>query len=183
MQKSRRNKNKDNTIGIPLVVLVMVAAAVIFGSIFGDNVADAKTSSDFVRKAMMGNEFEIQSSQIALEKSQNDQIRQFAQRMIEDHAKAGQDLNAILASSPDADADIQLDRKHQTLLADLNKASEGDFDKKYVKDQVKAHNEAVDLFKSYAKDGDNQALKDFANRTLPTIQAHQHDIRQMNSSL
>lgn len=166
-----------------LVAVVAVVFAVAFG---WSNTVAARSASGFVQNASIGNQFEIQSSQLALEKSQNDDIRQFAQRMIDDHTKAAQDLNSAVASARDPDVpapDTQLDRKHQNLLDKLNQASGSDFDKQYVKDQVKAHHEAVSLFREYANHGDNPSLKNFASQTLPTLESHQQDIRRINSSI
>jgi hypothetical protein len=53
----------------------------------------------------------------------------------------------------------KLDAKHQKLIDDLNAASNADFDKTYANQQVDGHKDAVSLFDSYAKKGDNAVPK------------------------
>ncbi len=64
-------------------------------------------------------------------------------------------------------------------MGDLNAASNEDFDKTYANQQVDGHQEAVDLFDSYAKKGDNAALKQFAQKTLPVIQEHLAEAKKL----
>ena len=93
--------------------------------------------------------------------------------MVDAHSKTTEELKGIVASEKiNVDLPTKLDAKHQKLIDDLNAASNADFDKTYAKQQVDGHQEAVDLFNSYAKKGDNAALKAFAQKTLPVIQQH-----------
>ena len=61
----------------------------------------------------------------------------------------------------------------------LNDAKPEDFDKTYAKQQVKAHERAVELFDDYAEEGDNAALKQFAANTLPTIKQHREQAEKL----
>jgi putative membrane protein len=141
----------------------------------------------FVKNARIGGAFEIASSKLALEKSQNPEIRAFAERMVTDHTKAGDQLNQTVSTenltvnapaSPD-----KLNKKHRALLDKLRAAANGaEFDRLYVQMQQQAHDTAVKLFAKYAKDGDNAALKSFAAQTLPTLEDHQKHINGMNVS-
>jgi len=79
--------------------------------------------------------------------------------------------------------DTSLDPKHQKMLDKLNAASSATFDRLYVKEQVKAHDEAVSLFKDYSKHGDNDTIKGFASDTLPTLEEHKQNIQQLKSSI
>jgi putative membrane protein len=65
------------------------------------------------------------------------------------------------------------------LIDGLNSATAQDFDKTYAKQQVDAHQEAVDLFKKYAAKGDDQDVKQFAERTLPTIEHHLDEAKKL----
>ena len=166
-----------------LSVIALVVCMVVMLSSWKDS-ALAKTAHGFVESAAIGNEFEIESSQIAVQRSMNDTIRQVAQHMIDDHKKASDDMTAALqqSSTPIAGPDAHLDAKHQAMLNDLNNKSGKEFDMLYVKDQVDAHHEAVKLFGNYATQGSNMQLKDFAAKTLPTLQEHQQQIEQIKAS-
>jgi putative membrane protein len=140
----------------------------------------------FVKNARIGGAFEIASSKLALEKTQNPDIRAFAERMVSDHTKADEQLNQtvsnenVMVDQPSS-AD-KLDKKHQGLLDKLRAANGTQFDRLYVQMQQQAHNEAVKLFSKYSKGGDNAALKNFAAETLPTLEDHQKHINGMNVS-
>ena len=65
-----------------------------------------------------------------------------------------------------------LDSDHSTELNSLDSKSNADFDKTYVADQVKGHEDAVSLLEDYANHGDNAKLRDFARQILPTVREH-----------
>jgi putative membrane protein len=142
-----------------------------------------ESAEEFVRDTAVGNQFEILSSQLALEKSKNNNVRNFAQHMINDHSKAGEDLKATLKSSTVDATQVTdtLDSKHQKIYNKLKAASASSFDRKYISAQKKAHDETVKLFRKYAKKGEDPALKDFAVKTLPTLEAHKQEIKQLKS--
>jgi putative membrane protein len=131
------------------------------------------SAEQFVTKATNANMFEIQSSQLALEKSKNKDIQHFAQMIIDDHKKAGSELKSVLS---DADANVKapqkLDQEHAKKLDQLKSAAGTDFDKSYVQMQTDGHEQAVELFQSYSQNGDNSALKSWAGKTLPTLEKH-----------
>ncbi|MFY9288520.1 MAG: DUF4142 domain-containing protein [Alphaproteobacteria bacterium] len=168
----------------PLVFVALVVAAFAFVMWAADAQA-SRSSQSFVQKATIGNLFEIQSSQLALEKSQDPKVRDFAQQMVSDHAKVSEDMKALLASgSINVTApDQALDRKHQKILDKLNAASGTDFDAQYVKAQNNAHDDAISLFRGYSKQGDNDTLKDFAKEKLPTLEQHKEEAKKLKSTI
>lgn len=136
------------------------------------------SSEDFVHKASIANMFEIQSSQLALKKSEDENVKNFAKHMVEDHTQTGEKMKEALQSSK-LRPEGSFDSKHAQLLNTLNKASGKDFDRKYVSIQTDAHKEAVSLFDSYATDGKDSVLKNFAAQTLPTLQGHLKEVKQL----
>lgn len=143
--------------------------------------ADKLTSDEFVQKASMGNQFEIESSKVAKDRSKNENVRQFAERMITDHANAASELETAVASA-NMDTSLiatSLDKKHQDIISKLQKSSDKDFDKKYISEQQDAHKDAVKLYKDYERNGDNATLKSFAGKTLPTLEEHQKEVKNL----
>jgi putative membrane protein len=139
----------------------------------------------FLEKASMSDMFEIQSSQMALEKSENADIKQFAQQLIADHTKTSQQLKSIVAAE-NLDADLladELDEKHEGILENLEDADTGEFDAAFIDAQVNAHSEAVTFFEDYRKSGDNQALQTFAIETLPSLREHQEHVAELKESM
>jgi putative membrane protein len=61
----------------------------------------------------------------------------------------------------------------------LNAAPPQDFDTAYIAQQVNAHRKAAELFDGYAEEGENEALKQFAANTLPTIKQHRDEAAKL----
>ena len=136
----------------------------------------------FATAAGSSNMFEIESSEVALDKATKDDVRQFAQHMIDDHTAAGEKMKAAAAADgvtpPAALAD-----KEQAVLDKLQAAEGAEFDAAYIAAQVAAHDEAVALFESFSENGQESALRGFAVETLPTLKEHQsmaHDLAGAN---
>ncbi|MCF8495722.1 MAG: DUF4142 domain-containing protein [Alphaproteobacteria bacterium] len=166
------------------IIPTLVLGAIIFaGPALAEDTAPAQSSysQDFVRKASAGNQFEILSSQLALDKSQNPKVREFAQKMIQDHGMTGDKMKAALMEAK-KDMTIQepgknLAPQHQKILDSLEATAAGpDFDAQYIEAQVNAHNETLALFQAYNENGDNAALKNFAATTIPTLEMHKQHI-------
>ena len=131
------------------------------------------STQDFVTEAANSDMFEIQSSKLALQKVSDTPTKDFANQMITDHGKTSAELEALVAAGQvKAKPPTVLDDSHQSLLDKLKSLNGGDFEKQYHDDQVQGHKDAVDLFKRYADGGSNPDLKQFAQKTLPTIQHH-----------
>ncbi|MGX5839908.1 DUF4142 domain-containing protein [Mesorhizobium sp. ArgA1] len=138
----------------------------------------ADSAQDFVDKAAVGGMFEVDSSKIFEGKAQDQGVKDFAQKMIDDHGGANAKLESI-AGEQKLTVPKELDAKHKADLDSLQNAKD---DKPYVQMQRDAHSEAVTLFESYAKDGDNAQLKSFASETLPTLKMHQEMIEKIASA-
>ena len=142
----------------------------------------APSTSDFVQKAAMSDMYEVQAGKLAAEKGQSDAVKQFGQQMVDAHTKTTEELTGIVKTKNiKVDPPTKLDAKHQKLIDDLNSATADNFDKAYAKQQVDAHQEAVDLFKKYAASGDDADVKQFAEKTLPTIQHHLDEAKKLPS--
>jgi predicted outer membrane protein/sporulation protein YlmC with PRC-barrel domain len=145
--------------------------------------AQVPAAADFVNRAAISNMFEIQSSQLAQQKAQNDRVRQFAQSMVRDHTAAGDKLKSSAQGIQGATIPSSLDQPHQQMVQTLQSASGPGFDRDYVQMQVTAHRDAVSLFDQYAQNGDNQQLKQFAQQTLPTLREHLQSVEQIQKAL
>jgi putative membrane protein len=140
----------------------------------------APSTPDFVQKAAMSDMYEVQAGKLAAEKGQSDAVKQFAQQMVDAHTKTTEALTGIVKSKNiKVDLPSALDSTHQKLIDDLNSASAQDFDKTYAKQQVDAHQQAIDLFKKYAAQGDDADVKQFAAKTLPTIEHHLDEAKKL----
>ena len=140
-------------------------------------------AADFVPMAAIGNTFEIQSSNLALQKSKNKAIQAFATKMGEDHSTAATNLAAAVdQSKTKTPVPLDLDAGHENMFRQLQTAQTPDFDKLFIKMQTKAHDEAIALFEAFSKNGPDGPLKDFASKTLPTLKEHRQMIGKIRSS-
>lgn len=130
------------------------------------------TTADFVQEAVIGDMFEIRSSQLAVDKG-DAATKVFAARMVADHQKTSAELGAMLAAGTvNAVVPTALDPAHQKMLDRLRSLSGSDFSKQYRADQLSAHKDAVSLFQRYAKGGNNQSLRSWTAQTEPALEHH-----------
>jgi putative membrane protein len=125
----------------------------------------------FLKEAAQSGMAEVELAKIAEQKASSDQVKQFAQRLVADHTKANDQLKQI-ASRQNVNIPDELGKKYQSKVDKLNKLSGADFDKAYVKDQVKDHKDAVSEFKSESQNGTVPEVQQFASQTLPTLEQH-----------
>ena len=136
----------------------------------------------FAEKAALGSMMEVEASKVALSQATNADVKAFAQQMIDDHTKAGQELNSI-ASSKNMTLPTMLNESQQKDLNDLREKTGADFDKKYVSMMVDDHKDDVDNFQDAVDNLDDGDLKTFAINTLPTLQKHKTKIEEINDRI
>ena len=113
---------------------------------------------------------EVQLGKVALEKSQNPEVRTFAKRMVTDHGKANQEL-ATLAREKGIDAPKKLDAEHQAMVKNLQAKDGAAFDAEYSHHMNMDHSKAISLFESASNSADKD-FAGFARKTLPTLKEH-----------
>ena len=131
------------------------------------------TSQDheFIMDAAMGGLEEVELGRIAAQKGMSDAVKQFGQRMVDDHSKANSELMS-LASSKGITLPTALDEKHQKDVTKLSAMSGAEFDRAYSKMMLSDHNKDVSEFEKQSTKGTDPDLKAFASKTLPTLQEH-----------
>jgi putative membrane protein len=140
------------------------------------------TTADFVKEAATSDMLEIEAAKIAENKG-NAEEKKFAEQMVTDHTKTSSDLKGLVSSGAvKAEIPATLDSSSQKKLDKLRATKADDFAAEYDPMQVSAHKEAVSLFERYSKSGDNAKLKDWAGKTLPTLQHHLEMAQAMNKN-
>jgi putative membrane protein len=138
------------------------------------------TAADFVSQAANSDMFEIQSSELALKKTKDSRIRDFAQMMVRDHTAASEKLKAAAAGQM---VPTTLDQEHSQMLQQLQQANDNDFSRSYVQMQFNGHQKAVALFENYGQGGDNAQLKQFAQQTVPKLREHLQHITEIRNNM
>jgi putative membrane protein len=140
------------------------------------------SDSKFVMNAAMGGMEEVELGRLAAQKGASDEVRQFGQRMVDDHSKANEQLMQI-ASGKGMTPPTTLDAKHQAAMQKLSALSGEKFDKEYVKMMVSDHKKDVGEFQKEASGGKDADVKAFASSTLPTLQEHLQMIQRINDKM
>src|SRR3984885_1135654 len=135
----------------------------------------------FVKKALEGSMAEVQMGQLALQKSNDYQVKQFAQRMVDDHGKMVDQLKPVAQQMgvkvPDGPS------KGQMKNMDKMKGLSGDaFDHAYIKDMVKDHKGDDNDFKLEAQSTQNPQLKQMVMQRDQMIGSHLQQIEQIEKS-
>lgn len=139
----------------------------------------ADEDRQFIQKAAQSGNMEIAASISATKKTQNAQIKSFAEQMVKDHTEAGDALTAI-AKSKGVTAPTEPSAEQKAMLDALNEKEGDAFDREYAqKVGVAAHEEAVKLFEQATKQVKDEDLKAYAEKTLPTLQHHLDMARQL----
>lgn len=136
----------------------------------------------FAKEAAIGGLTEVQLGKLAQQKASSDAVKQFAQKMIDDHSKADDQLKQ-LASSDNLSLPGTLDPKHQSAIDKLSKLSGPEFDKAYAKDMVKDHEKDVSEFQAESQGGTDANVKQFASQTLPVLQQHLELAKDLNKTV
>jgi putative membrane protein len=135
----------------------------------------------FVKEAGTGGLAEVELSKIA-QKSANADVKSFADRMVQDHTKANQEL-ASIASGLGIDVPKTLDAEHERMRQKLAGLHGKAFDEQYMRDMVEDHNKTVMLFQTEERSGQSPELKQFAQKTLPILQTHQKMAQELSQKI
>lgn len=127
--------------------------------------------STFVLKASESDMTEIHLGKLASKQGDSPAVREFAARMVKDHTKSSAELTTVAAKQGFSLAK-EISSEHKQACDKLSKMAGAEFDRNYITGQVKAHREAVKLFKNQVKSGQDADLRAFANKTLPVIEEH-----------
>jgi putative membrane protein len=127
----------------------------------------------FLAQAGSANEWEIESSRLALQMSTNPGVQSFANMIIADHMAMGQQVAAAATSAGLTPPPPALLPQQQAMLDQLRAAGSGlSFDMAYQQAQISAHQQAIQLMQNYAAGGDVPALRTVASGAIPVMQKH-----------
>jgi putative membrane protein len=127
------------------------------------------SAAQFVAQAGSIDLFIINSAKLALRRSSNEKIREFATMMVEAHQGTSAQLS-LESRRLDVLPSATLLPRHSSMLSALQAAP--DFDNVYRQQQSSIHLEAQQLYSSYAAHGASPTLRPVAARALPIVERH-----------
>ncbi|MBK1441553.1 DUF4142 domain-containing protein [Parapedobacter sp. ISTM3] len=140
------------------------------------------SDADFAVKAADAGLAEVELGKLALEKATDQRIKDFAQKMVNDHQKANDELMTI-ASKHNITLPPVISEEHVEKQRKLREKSGAEFDREYIDLMVKDHDKVVSMFEDASSDAQNADLKAFASKTLPTLKHHQEEARALRDAV
>src|SRR5687768_16306683 len=137
----------------------------------GTEMMVGQTDLKFMNEAAQSGLMEVQAATIAQQKAQNDEVKKFAQQLLDDHNKANQELQA-LAKQKNVNLPTDMGPKHQQHISRLQNLSEAQFDRAWMKMQADHHKKDVREFQRHVNRSMDSHVKAFAEKNLPTLQQH-----------
>lgn len=167
-----RHRSRSGT----FIKVLGVTAISVAGLVLAINHARAdelpRHDKSFINSAAEAGNAEVKASKLALEKTTNPDVKDFATLMIDEHTTVGDNLKK-LAASKDVQVPDEPSVAQRAKIAILGKLDGATFDKQYVSMiGVSAHKDAVKLFSRNASEAKDPDVKDFAAKTLPNLQHH-----------
>jgi putative membrane protein len=164
---------------------------------------DASTRQ-FVENMARTNIAEVELGRLAAQNGMSADVKQFGQTMVDEHTKANEELKSV-ASSLNMALPSETDQEHRELIDRLSKLKGAEFDREYTQAMVEGHREVVNELERHAQAGapatpgtgagdgtagtagtagrDNQAVRDWAAKTLPDVRGHLERAEQINAKL
>jgi putative membrane protein len=148
-------------------MILSLSLALACGSAAAANMANK--DNDFAMKAAHGGAAEVELGKLAQTQGSDPKVKEFGQKMANDHSKAGDELKTAASGM---DLPQEPDKKQKAAEERLGKMQGAQFDKEYARMMLKDHKEDIALFKKEANSGQDPNLKAYAQKTLPTLEEH-----------
>jgi putative membrane protein len=143
--------------------------------------AMSKADQNSMKKVAQGNLAEIEAGKLALERSQNDSVKTFAQKMVDEHTKAQDELQQ-LAQAKGVQLPTEPDLTHRTRNKAMSALKGDAFDKQYLsRGGMNDHRDAHNLVQKIQQSATDPDLKALAGKMAPTIDQHLAEARELSS--
>jgi putative membrane protein len=143
----------------------------------------SKADQELMEDIAHANIAEIQTGQLALEKSKNEQVRKFAQKMVDDHTMAMQELQKV-AAAKGVTLPTDTDPQHKVVAAALKVLSGDTFDRQYMSQVgVADHKRTHELLEKTQRTATDTDLKAYAQKTISVVHQHLQTAQQITSSI
>jgi putative membrane protein len=165
----------------------------------------SRMDEKFVKDAAMGGMMEVHMGKLGVQKAQNEQVKTYAQRLIDDHTQANTELKQLasqkgitlpddkFASSSDTSSDAERTKvresesgehkEHHAALKKLEGMSGTEFDREFVRMAVKDHEKDVKEFEKASQKAEDSDLKAFAQKTAPVLREHLQQARALQAQV
>jgi len=156
-----------------MLLMISVAAVADQTQPAADQTQPAGSSSahHFITEAAQGGLAEVTLGQMAADKGESEEVKEFGRRMVRDHGKANEELKT-LATAVGAPLPPEMTTEAKALQQRLENLSGAEFDRTYMDEMLKDHMKDISAFEKQAVDGQNAQVKEWAKKTLPILREH-----------
>jgi putative membrane protein len=188
--------DRDNDVGNEGQARIQAGTGMTHGA-----TADAR---HFAEQATYAGNAEVKLGQLALERAQSPAVKDFAQMMVRDHSKAGNELKQAV-SRHDVQPPAGLDAEHQRLYDRLSALRGAEFDREYMKAMVDGHKKVKSMLASRTMDDRasrdrtrgvtgtsgsttgatplDMAVNQWAAKSLPSVERHLQTAEQIHANI
>jgi len=147
-----------------------------------DDRAAAMTTADkdFMRRASESHIQEIDMAKLAMERSTNADVRDYAQMLERDHMAALEKLNTLMDAHG---LPMRRESSDKTHVESLSKLAPEQFDKGYVGMMAQNHQKSLDSYRGALNTTQNQELRNYITTVIPTIETHLSKAQQLQQQM
>ena len=134
----------------------------------------------FFTDMAQANMAEVETGKLAQQKASSEDVKKFAQHMIDDHGKMLQEQQSM-AKSKGAQLPKQPKKEHQSALKKLEGTSGAEFDRAYMEQMVKDHEKTLKMLQDASQKAKDPELRQAAEKATPDVQKHLDMAKQLAS--
>lgn len=134
----------------------------------------------FVTKAAEDGQEEIQLAQLAAQKAQNPDVKNYAQQLVQGHSQVNQELMSI---ANQRNVKVEREDSNTRTYRRLNNASAQEFDREFIEHMVDMHEKDVKSFEKAASDAKDPQVRQFASRHVSALRQHLQQAQQLQRSV
>lgn len=162
--------------------LSLSIACAAFAQTTAPPMAENAADSMFMTRAAADGIAEVEMGQLALDKSSDDQVKQLAKRIVDDHSKANEALR-VLAQAKQVTLPSTPSTEAQKMADGMKKMEGTKFDQAWADAMVKGHQQAIALFTTESGKTQDAELRKLSSATLPTLKSHLNASRKLEDHL
>ena len=137
---------------------------------------------NFLKKAEEVDIRQRNVGRVMLEKSQNKDVKDYAQMLVDDHSKNLRDVVDLMNQKGMAQPKDLPEVKHEA-VDKLNAMSGPELDREFVKMMLDDHQKDVSEFRNEANTAQDKDVKDYATRTVSMLEKHLQKAEELQSKI
>lgn len=138
--------------------------------------------NEFLIEAMQDSMAEIQVCELAIEKSQNPDVKKFAQSMIDEHGRMGRELEQ-LAGDKELEVPREIRAEQEMTVDELSALSGRDFEQRWIQYNIDVHERDAKVFRHYAEDPSDHDIAAMAKKHGATLGKHLKAAHELGKKL